>query len=206
MTSLAVEFPARDQVRLITTAVDGSPLKPLEALIVSETSVISSGTELARLRGIEAGVTFPCRPGYGTVGRIAELGPDMGGFAIGQRVFFAGRHAARQRFMHGADHEWGWLFPVPDAIDPIDAAIGCMARIALTAPQVTELQPGDTVAVFGLGMVGLIAAQLYRIRGARVIGVDPVASRCALARRLGIGETIDVAPGEQVAALRALTA
>jgi threonine dehydrogenase-like Zn-dependent dehydrogenase len=75
----------------------------------------------------------------------------------------------------------------------------------MTAPNATELALGDTVAVFGLGLVGNLAAQLYRLRGARVIGVDPVGTRCDLAREVGIDCVVDVPPSDQVEAVKEAT-
>jgi 2-desacetyl-2-hydroxyethyl bacteriochlorophyllide A dehydrogenase len=195
-------FPERDVVRVERESVSEDALAPNEALIRSETSIISAGTELARLRGLETGGQFPTRPGYGTIGRILDKGSALDGFAVGERVFFAGKHASVQRFRHGEGHQWAHLFKVPEALDPIAASVACMAQIAATAPTITELRLGDRVAVFGLGLVGILAAQLYRLRGARVLGVDPVASRCELAQRAGITETCQVPPPEQAEAVR----
>ncbi|MDA3962091.1 MAG: zinc-binding alcohol dehydrogenase [Planctomycetota bacterium] len=202
MQTQYVAFPAANQVSCDSETLDTSELGNNEAVITSEASIISAGTELARLAGLE-GMEFPARPGYGMIGTISERGPDLDDFADGERVFFAGKHSSAQRFTHRQGHQWGHLFRLPQDIDPVAAAVGCMAQIAITAPNITELKQGDTVAVFGLGLVGILAAQLYRLRGARVLGVDPVASRCELARSVGITEVCQAAPGDQVAAVRA---
>ncbi|MEZ4635465.1 MAG: zinc-binding dehydrogenase [Caldilineaceae bacterium] len=65
-----------------------------------------------------------------------------------------------------------------------------MAGVAMTAPIVADLHQAQTVAIFGLGLVGNLAGQMFGIRGCRVIGVDPVASRRALAERCGIPVTV----------------
>jgi threonine dehydrogenase-like Zn-dependent dehydrogenase len=54
-----------------------------------------------------------------------------------------------------------------------------------------NLTPGDTVLILGLGPVGQFASRIARYRGHRVIGVDPVVERRALAERYGV-ETIDL--------------
>jgi threonine dehydrogenase-like Zn-dependent dehydrogenase len=64
-----------------------------------------------------------------------------------------------------------------------------MAGVAMTAPIVADLRGDQSVAIFGLGLVGNLAAQAFHIRGCRVIGVDPVAARRALAERCGIQVT-----------------
>ena len=206
MKSTYVEFTRQGEVQLRNEEVPAEGLGPTEVLIRNETSMISAGTELARLHGLEPGTTFPVRPGYGSVGRVLARGDQAADVAVGQRVFYAGKHASLQRFTHGANHQWGYLFGVPEELDPVAAAVACMAEIAMTAPECTELALNDTVAVFGLGLVGLLAAQMYQLRGGRVIGVDPVKRRCELARSVGIATVVDAAPRDQVQAVRDLTA
>jgi len=180
-------------------------LDPMEVVIRTETSLVSAGTELARLNGMEAGTGFPVRPGYASVGTILAKGSGVGDFNIGDRVFYAGKHCEIQRFLHGQDHQWGRLYPVPAGIPSADAVFVCLAEIALVAPVLSELTPGDTVAVFGLGVIGNLAAQIYRNLGARVIGLDPVAKRCALAEKAGIDITSSCPASEQVATVKKLT-
>lgn len=205
MQSTYIEFTSKNVVEVKTEEIATDNLSPMEVVITNEASVISAGTELARLQGREDGMGFPARPGYGAVGRITAAGEGVTDLKVGDRVFYAGDHASVQRFTHGEDHQWGYLFPVPDGVDSVDATMGCMAEIAMTAPNVTELALNDTVAVFGLGLVGILAAQLYALRGARVIGVDPVPHRCELARQVGIETVVDVPPDKQVEAVRAAT-
>lgn len=205
MNSTYIEFTDIGKVTVKQETVDTSKLAPDEVIIQNEASIISTGTELARLYGLEKNVTLPFRPGYGSIGRIIEKGSNIQDYDIGDRVFYAGTHSRIQRFKHQQGHQWGHLFPVPDSLDPVVASIGCMAQIAMTAPNVTELKMGDNVAVFGLGLVGLLAAQLYKLMGANVIGIDPVKERCDIAREVGIDHIIDVEPGAQAEAIFKLT-
>jgi 2-desacetyl-2-hydroxyethyl bacteriochlorophyllide A dehydrogenase len=205
LQSTYIEFPEKDRVTVRTESIDTANLGPLDVIVRNEASVISTGTELALLQGIEPGVGFPCRPGYAAVGRVLAMSDGVTGRQVGDRVFYYGRHASVQKFTHGGGSQWTHLFPVPERIASIDAPMACMAQIAMSAPNITDLAMGDTVAVFGLGLVGILAAQLYAIRGARVIGVDPLASRCELAARVGIADVVNAAPDRQVAALMELT-
>jgi 2-desacetyl-2-hydroxyethyl bacteriochlorophyllide A dehydrogenase len=205
MRSTYIEFPAQGRVEVKEEEIRDDHLEPMEVLVRNEASIISAGTELAALCDTAGNATYPKRPGYGSVGVILAKGEGVTDFDVGDRVFYAGKHASVQRFTHGENHQWSYLFPVPEGLDPVDATVGCMAQIALTAPNLTELRLGDTVAVFGLGTVGNLAAQIYSIQGARVLGVDPVSARCETARMAGIEETIDAAPEEQVQAVLDLT-
>jgi threonine dehydrogenase-like Zn-dependent dehydrogenase len=80
-----------------------------------------------------------------------------------------------------------------------------MALVAVTGPQISGVELGDTVAVFGLGMVGNIAAQYYQHLGARVIAFDTSRMRCEKAKQVGIKEVFDVPPHEQTQVIQELT-
>lgn len=197
-------FPEKDSIAVPSETVTSDRLPAHEIILQAEASVISAGTELARLSGTEYRSSFPARPGYGMIGKIIEKGSEIA-FPVGTRIFCAGSHASYQRFQCNQDHQWNYAFPVPDGLDPVEASIACMAEIAMTAPNLSDVRLGDTVAVFGLGMVGLLSALMYQLKGANVIGIDPAAFRCELAKKMGIRDVIDCPPDRQYDSVMALT-
>jgi len=200
-----IEFVEKGIVQVKTKTINSENLGPNECIIQNEASIISAGTELATLNNLSATVSFPVIPGYGSIGRILEKGADLDDFNIGDRVFFAGKHASIQRFNHGEPHQWGYLFPFPDKLDPVEGTVGCMAEIAMTAPNISDIKICDTVIIYGLGVVGLLAAMMFQLKGAKVIGVDPVSHRCELAKKLGIKTVVDVEPYKQIDEVLRLT-
>jgi S-(hydroxymethyl)glutathione dehydrogenase/alcohol dehydrogenase len=92
---------------------------------------------------------------------------------------------------------------------PLDRAalIGCGVLTGMGAALRTSgMQPGQTVAVFGCGGVGLSIVQGARIGGARkIIALDHFDSKLAMAKRLGATHTINTAGTDAVAAIRDLT-
>ena len=80
-----------------------------------------------------------------------------------------------------------------------------IGAIGLNVVLDADIHVGETVAVFGLGVPGQIAAQLARLNGARVVGVDTIASRRELAGELGADELIDAAEGDVAERIRELT-
>jgi 2-desacetyl-2-hydroxyethyl bacteriochlorophyllide A dehydrogenase len=174
-------------------------LEPDEFLVDTECTFISAGTELANYTGKEPQVfqpgswcAYPWRSGYANVGKVTAVGESVTRVEVGQRVFTCGPHAsvikASQR---------GMAIAVPDGMDPAVAVASRMAGVATTAVVVAELGLHPRVVIFGLGMVGNLAAQAFRILGGRVIGVDPMPERRALAERCGIPVTVGGTP-EQV--------
>ena len=97
--------------------------------------------------------------------------------------------------------------PVPGDIDLADAALlGCAVLTGVGAVvHAARVQPGDSVAVIGLGGVGLCAVQGARIAGAElVIAVDGAPEKADLARRLGATHVLE--PGDDLGKrIRALT-
>src|SRR5207247_6616806 len=65
-----------------------------------------------------------------------------------------------------------------------------LGSIALNAVRIANVGLGDTVAIIGLGIVGQLIAQLVRLQGGVVIGVDLRPDRVELARRLGAAHAI----------------
>jgi len=101
------------------------------------------------------------------------------------------------------------VIPVPAGLD-LDAAclLGCGASTGIGAAINTgPVRPGDSIAVIGLGGIGLSALQGARLAGAeRLIAIDRVASKFDIARSLGATDVVDASRTDVVAAVRALTA
>lgn len=92
---------------------------------------------------------------------------------------------------------------------PLDTAclVGCGVLTGVGAVlRTADVQPGQTVAVFGCGGVGLSAVQAAVIaRASRVIAVDRVADKLDMARRFGATDTVDTSSVDPVEAVRELT-
>ena len=187
-----VVVTGQHQVELQTTDTDTPVLAANELLIDTEYTFISSGTELANYTGREPKVfqkgawcEYPWRSGYANVGIVRDVGASVTRAAPGDRVFTYGRHASAIRYPQDR-----LVAPVREAVDPAVVAASRMAGVAMTAIIVGEIGTNSWVVVFGLGLVGNLASQMFQIHGCRVIGVDPVAERRKLAERCGIERTV----------------
>jgi (R,R)-butanediol dehydrogenase/meso-butanediol dehydrogenase/diacetyl reductase len=96
--------------------------------------------------------------------------------------------------------------PVPNGLPDEHAAMAEPLSVAVRAVRRGRLAPGETVAVFGAGAIGLFCLQVARAAGAgEVFVVEPLANRRALARQLGASEVIDPTQVQPPEALRKLT-
>ncbi|AYG04499.1 NADP-dependent oxidoreductase [Gryllotalpicola protaetiae] len=130
--------------------------------------------------------------GFDFAGDVDELGPGVTRFTLGDAVLGGRRHHALGDFViiqaDGADAERdGVLIEKPAALDYDTAgALVVTARTAIAAVDRVGVGPGDTVLVSAAaGGVGVIAAQLARLRGATVFGTASEANHEFL-RDLGV--------------------
>ena len=128
----------------------------------------------------------PLPLGYCNVGKVAEVGPGVDGFAVEERVVSNGKHA------EVVSVPVNLCARVPPEVSDEQAAFAVLGAIALQGIRLAEPTLGETVVVTGLGMVGLLAAQLLRAHGCRVLGLDFDRAKLDLARQFGV-ETVDLA-------------
>jgi predicted dehydrogenase/threonine dehydrogenase-like Zn-dependent dehydrogenase len=138
----------------------------------------------AAYEAVRARLDQPTPLGYCHAGVVVEVGSEAHPFAAGDRVVSNGPHA-----------EWV-VVPrtlaarIPDGVGFEAAAFTPLAAIALQGIRLAEPTLGETVVVYGLGLVGLLAVQLLQANGCRVIGIDTNPERLALAERFGAERTL----------------
>ncbi len=196
------------------------PLGRDQVRIATLFSGISAGTELTAYRGsnpylskrweettrlfVDGSTTFAFPVdgwGYEEVGEIVELGADVPDLRIGTQIWGTWGHRATT--VQAAERARGRV--LADHADPRLGIFSQIGAIGLNVVLDADIHVGETVAVFGLGVPGQIAAQLARLNGARVIAVDAIASRCDLATELGADVVLDATAGEVAEQIRGLT-
>ncbi|WP_127588341.1 zinc-dependent alcohol dehydrogenase [Paenibacillus koleovorans] len=164
-------------------------------LIRTDYSLISPGTELAFYTGTHIDLNnpanrwakFPFYSGYASVGEVVATGKEVGNkFQSGQKVLTLGHHATYD-ILPCSDE---FILPLPPGIDPKAALFARLAEISMTALIHSRFREGHRVAVLGMGLIGNLAAQLYAIQGANVIGIDLEPSRLDIAHSTNISTTI----------------
>jgi NADPH:quinone reductase len=134
----------------------------------------------------------PCGIGVEGAGTIVAVGEGVAGFAVGDRVSYNGSPLgaySSERVMPA-----GSLFKLPDAVSFEDAAASTMRGLAATywlARANPTQKPGDTILLHAAaGGVGLLAVQLARLMGLRVIGTVSSDEKAERARAYGCDEII----------------
>ena len=133
----------------------------------------------------------PIPLGYCNVGRVAEAGSGLSGFAVGERVVSNGAHAEFVAVGRNL------CARIPESVSDDDAVFTPLAAIALQGLRLAEPAIGERICVIGLGLIGLITVQLLRANGCKVLGIDPDREKCMLARRFG-ADVVDMQAGEDV--------
>jgi predicted dehydrogenase/threonine dehydrogenase-like Zn-dependent dehydrogenase len=123
--------------------------------------------------------------GYCNAGVVAAVGEGVTGFKVGDRVASNGQHA------QVVCVPFNLCAKIPEGVTDEAAAFTVLGAIALQGIRLAQPTLGESFAVIGLGLVGLMAVQLLRAQGCRVIGLDFDRARLGLARQFG-ADTIDL--------------
>jgi 2-desacetyl-2-hydroxyethyl bacteriochlorophyllide A dehydrogenase len=193
--------------------VPAPALLPGQVRVRTLYSGISAGTELTAYRGTNPYLTrtwdpeirlfndgiseTPAYPldgwGYSEVGEIAEIAPDVNGLSVGDVVWGIWGHRSEAVLDASAlaGHQ------LPDGVDPLAAAFVRVGAIALNGVLAADLGVGSTVAIFGQGVIGLLATRFAVLNGATVVAVDGIPARRERALEWGASHVIE--PGDGVA-------
>jgi len=122
----------------------------------------------------------PIPLGYCNVGEVVAVGEGVSSFEVGDRVASNGPHAEyvcvpRNLVAH-----------IPENVSDEEAAFTVVGSIGLQGIRLLNPTLGETVVVIGLGLIGLLTAQLLKTNGCRVIGSDLDEEKLALAEKWGI--------------------
>ena len=122
----------------------------------------------------------PIPLGYCNVGTVIEVGRDVTEFKVGDRVASNGPHAEYVSVPKNL------VAKIPDGVSEEQAAFTVIGSIGLQGIRLVNPTLGETVVVVGLGLIGLITAQLLKANGCNVIGFDFDQSKVDLANSYGI--------------------
>ena len=122
----------------------------------------------------------PLPLGYCNVGKVVAVGKGVTEFSVGDRVASNGNHAEYVCVPKNL------VAKVPDNISDDEAAFTVIGSIGLEGVRLVSAQLGETIVVIGLGLIGLLAVQLLKANGCKVIGVDFDQQKVDMAARMGV--------------------
>jgi predicted dehydrogenase/threonine dehydrogenase-like Zn-dependent dehydrogenase len=122
----------------------------------------------------------PLPLGYCNAGRVIAVGDGADGFKVGDRVISNGQHA---EFVCVPKN---LVAHIPDGVSDEEAAFTVIGSIGLQGIRLCDPKLGETIVVTGLGLIGLITAELLLANGCRVVGIDVDPGKIAIARKKGI--------------------
>jgi 2-desacetyl-2-hydroxyethyl bacteriochlorophyllide A dehydrogenase len=167
----------------------------------------------------ERPVSYPRIMGHELVGRVAATGDGVTGIAAGDRVVVepnyscghcplcreGNRNVCLSRTAIGIDVDGGFAehvsvparccWPVPAAVADLDAVLTEPLAVVVRAVGRGTPRPGESAAVVGAGNLGLLASQVLRARGVRVLTVARSRTRLPLASTLGADAVHALADG-----------
>jgi len=126
----------------------------------------------------------PMALGYSSAGTVVALGKNITGLKVGQRVACAGANYAVHAEYNVVPRNL--ITPLPENVDFESAAFTTLGAIAMQGFRLAEPQLGETVAVIGMGLLGLLTAQIASAAGCHVLGIDIDPKRIKLASSLGL--------------------
>lgn len=208
----AVKWFAPRDMRVVDVA---KPVpKPFEALIrVESTGVCGSDMHyFSEGRIGKTAITAPIILGHEYAGIVEDVGSEAARSLIGKRVavepgipcmhceFCLKGHynvCPTLQFPGGPPNDGAlceyicvhaaFCFPVPEAMSAAQAAMIEPLAVALHAIDLANLKPGETVAILGLGPIGLLTAQAARLAGAgRIFGCDLLDYRVSASKQYGV--------------------
>ena len=121
----------------------------------------------------------PLALGYCHVGEVVSVGEGVKALEVGDRVATNGKHAEMVAVPQNLAAR------VPEGVSDDAAAFTVPGAIALQGIRLLQPTLGEAVVVTGLGLIGLLAVQLLRLHGCRVLGIDPDPAKLRMAASFG---------------------
>ena len=121
----------------------------------------------------------PIPLGYSNVGIVREVGKNVLGISVGQRVLSNGPHADVVRVNKNL------ISLIPDDVDDESAVFTVIASIGLQGVRLSRPTLGEKFVVFGVGLIGLLTVQLLKANGCQVLAIDLDSKKLKLAEKFG---------------------
>lgn len=197
LEELPVPIPGRGQVLIRTTRTLVSLGTEKMLVEFSKSSLISKARQqpdkvkqvldkikadglLPTLETVFKRLEEPLPLGYCNVGVVEAVGDGVSNFKVGDRVASNGKHAEYVLVSKNL------VAKIPDSVTDEQAAFTVIGSIGLQGIRLCNPTFGETIVVIGLGLIGLLTAQMLLANGCTVLGIDIDAEKCAIAEKWGV--------------------
>lgn len=149
---------------------------------------------------VESSIEKLSPSGYSVAGEVVAIGEGVTEFKVGDKVSAGGAGFA----LH-AEYvvvPKNLVVRVPDGLDLKYASIGTVGSIAMHGVRRADLRLGEYGVVIGCGLMGLLAIQMMKASGVKVVCTDVNPARLSLAKNLGADKVINSLEEDPVCAVR----
>ncbi len=150
-------------------------------------NVIRTDGALAAYQAVTRSLEMPISLGYSCAGTVLEVGEGVSDLHPGQIVACGGAGYANHAEVVAVPRNL--VVEAPTGVDPRHAAFTTLGAIAMQSVRIADARLGENVVVIGLGLVGLLTAQILTAAGCRVFGIDVSESRVEFAAAQGFCQT-----------------
>lgn len=131
----------------------------------------------------------PSPLGYSAAGVVVAVDPANTRFRVGDRVACGGAECAFHAEMIGVPDLLA--APIPEGVEAWQAAYTTLASISMEAVRQSGARLGERVLIMGQGLVGLLATQLFKAAGVRVMASDLLNDRLQMASECGAERVVN---------------
>ncbi|MCK9861665.1 zinc-binding alcohol dehydrogenase [Paenibacillus sp. ATY16] len=176
----SVQFVKQGKAALVQETFQERSLDETEIFGKTLVSLISSGSERGGYMDYFGGSRYPMEIGYAVVMQVIDTGSKVKHAKPGDIVFASAPHRL-YNFVSEDD-----IVPMLEGMLPEEAVLCRIPAVSMTAMLKTQIKPVEPVLVTGLGIVGLMCAQMMKHCGYTVYAVDPGEKRRQIARECGL--------------------
>jgi len=179
---IAILHGPRD-LRIEERPLERDRLEPDEIHVETQITALKIGTDRGNYEGaqpVPGAPDFPRWVGDSNLGVVRNVGSAVTRFQVGDRV--VGNLPHQSEYIA---RETDAVITVPEGVDSEDAVYTWLYALSSLCYRKAQFQPGENVAVVGLGVLGLGAVALGPLGGARVVGVGNSPVRLEMAANMG---------------------
>ena len=131
------------------------------------------------LEAVNHKLNTPIPLGYSNVGKVISIGSEVKNYQIGDRIVSNASHAEIVSTQKNLSAK------IPDNVSDETASFTVIASIAMHGVRLANVAIGETVAVVGSGLIGLLTIQILKANGCNVIAYDFDKEKLMLAEKFG---------------------